>query len=177
MSIANLAAQIEERRTELGWTQRDLSIKSGVSLTTISAIEREARTTFQTTTLTSLDRALGWPLGHSGAVLRGDVPAENLILTSRADSAALQRLYELAALLDDEAMSELIVEAQRLRDGSPRTIHFDGEEHELDYIVRDDASIKVTLIEAKSGTRWMRTRVDTGSTDQRSTRVTYQELA
>jgi transcriptional regulator with XRE-family HTH domain len=38
---APFAASVRQLRRERGWTQKELSVKSGVSIATISAVERE----------------------------------------------------------------------------------------------------------------------------------------
>lgn len=182
MNIDDLASAIEARRTELGWTQRDLSQRSGVSLTTISAIERRTRDQFQTTTLTSLDRALGWPLGHSGAMLRGDEPASELIITSRTpNSATLQALYGVAATLDDADLRYLIAEAQRLASGTPEVFHCEGSLSTLQDVnmsprkTDTQESLSITVIENERE-RWMMTQHSTESADAHKVSITLQRV-
>ena len=158
MRIDDLATAIEARRDELGITQRQLSEMSGVSLTTISAIERRARDVFQTTTLTSLDRALGWPLGQAGSILRGDQPATSLILTSRVAPTSARLLCDLAAELNEEQVRALVAHAQQLKSGTPDTFHVDGVVRSLQVIRGDTETYSLGVLES-GGTRWTITHV------------------
>jgi transcriptional regulator with XRE-family HTH domain len=86
---AAVAAAINERLSGLGWRQRDLAERSGVSLATVREIQRHsAERRRSPRTLESLSSALGWPPGHLSAVLRGQAPAEP---TDRGRDNALSR--------------------------------------------------------------------------------------
>jgi transcriptional regulator with XRE-family HTH domain len=96
---AAVAVAINERLSGLGWRQRDLAERSGVSLATIREIQRrtvERRRSPRT--LESLSAALGWPPGHLAAVLRGEAPPES---ADRGRDNALSRLDRVERRLDD----------------------------------------------------------------------------
>jgi transcriptional regulator with XRE-family HTH domain len=126
MSIEHLGAAIEQRRDALGWTQRDLSDASGVSLTTISAIERGAREHFQSTTLTALDRALGWPTGQSLAILRDDSTAPTVAASHGPARHLVDALLNVVEHLSDEQAQRLVLHAQQLRAGGHQPMRFGG---------------------------------------------------
>jgi transcriptional regulator with XRE-family HTH domain len=126
-TVNTIGQALEARRTELGWTQRDLSHQSGVSLTTISAIERGARDNFQTVTLNALDRALGWPHGTLEAIQRGEQPPERgSVSTPTASYHATQMLASVVAHLGDSQVERLLIDALRMQNGGGETYRFEG---------------------------------------------------
>lgn len=154
MNIDDLAGAIEARRDELGWTQRDLSEQSGVSLTTISAIERRARDGFQTTTLNALDRALGWTIGTSHALLRGDeIPSPSADRPNT--STALQALYSIIDRLNDDQIRVLLAKAQSLAAHAPETFQIAGTMRNLSLMETEPNRIlSLGLIETTEGEHW-----------------------
>lgn len=96
---AAVAVAINERLSGLGWRQRDLAERSGVSLATVREIQRHSVERRRSPrTLASLSSALGWPPGHLSAVLRGQPAPE---LTGRGADNALSRLDRVERKLDD----------------------------------------------------------------------------
>ena len=96
---AAVAVAINERLSGLGWRQRDLAERSGVSLATVREIQRhtvERRRSPRT--LQSLSSALGWPPGHLTAVLLDQAPPEP---AGRSRDNALSRLDRVERRLDD----------------------------------------------------------------------------
>jgi hypothetical protein len=124
----------------------------------ISAIERRTRDQFQTTTLTSLDRALGWPLGHCGALLRGDRPATSPIITSRVSwTPEMQTLCSITEHLSDAQMRALIAKAQQMAGHEPETITFEGQIDRLQTSITDTDSLSVSMLSGSDG-RWLVTQ-------------------
>ncbi len=96
---AAVAVAINERLSGLGWRQRELAERSGVSLATVREIQRHSVERRRSPrTLESLSSALGWPPGHLLSVLRGQAAPE---LTSRGTDNALSRLDRVERKLDD----------------------------------------------------------------------------
>lgn len=96
---AAVALAINERLSGLGWRQRDLAERSGVSLATVREIQRHtAERRRSPRTLQSLSSALGWPPGHLTAVLHGQVPPD---LAGPGRDNALSRLDRVERRLDD----------------------------------------------------------------------------
>ena len=94
---AAVAAAINERMSGLGWRQRDLAERSGVSLATVREIQRHSIERRRSPrTLQSLSSALGWPAGHLAAVLDGRMQVEP---ASRDN--VLSRLDRVERQLDD----------------------------------------------------------------------------
>lgn len=71
---ARLAQAVKERREELGMTQQDLSNRSGVSVPTIRAVERERSGELSTRVIRALETALGWQHGSIAAIAIGEDP-------------------------------------------------------------------------------------------------------
>lgn len=95
---AAVAVAISERLSGLGWRQRDLAERSGVSLATVREIHRHSVERRRSPrTLASLSSALGWPPTHLTAVLSGEATPEP---TGRRDNA-LSRLDGVEQRLDD----------------------------------------------------------------------------
>lgn len=72
---AAVSKAINERVAELGWKQRELAERSGVSQAIVREIQHhtvERRRSART--LEALSLALGWHSGHLSAVLRGRKP-------------------------------------------------------------------------------------------------------
>ena len=96
---AAVAAAINERLSGLGWRQRDLAERSGVSLATVREIQRHSVERRRSPrTLASLSSALGWPPGHLTAVLSGEASPEP---SGRGRDNALSRLDGVERRLDD----------------------------------------------------------------------------
>lgn len=96
---AAVAVAINERLSGLGWRQRELAERSGVSLATVREIQRHSVERRRSPrTLESLSSALGWPPGHLSAVLSGEAPPE---LSGRGTDNALSRLDRVERKLDD----------------------------------------------------------------------------
>jgi transcriptional regulator with XRE-family HTH domain len=119
VGIEELSQAVRDRRIELALSQRELSATSGVSLTTISAIERGTRPRFGTSTLRSLDRALKWPLDHCEEVLTGKVRAITpMMVTDHEDVRHLIRtLVDIAQTLERADLLRLIVAAYGMAQG------------------------------------------------------------
>jgi transcriptional regulator with XRE-family HTH domain len=67
-----LGSAVRRRRAELGVSQQDVRHSSGLSVTTISKIERgESDAGVQPATLRRLDAALSWPPGTASSYLSG----------------------------------------------------------------------------------------------------------
>lgn len=96
---AAVAVAINERLSGLGWRQRELAERSGVSLATVREIQRHSVERRRSPrTLESLSSALGWPPGHLASVLSGQAPPE---LAGRGADNALSRLDRVERKLDD----------------------------------------------------------------------------
>ena len=96
---AAVAVAINERLSGLGWRQRDLAERSGVSLATVREIQRHSVERRRSPrTLQSLSSALGWPPGHLTAVLLGQAPPEP---AGRGRDNVLSRLDRVERRLDD----------------------------------------------------------------------------
>jgi transcriptional regulator with XRE-family HTH domain len=92
----NLAARrIAERRVALGFTQRDLARESGISVATLSAIERGARPKISLGTCKRLDVALGW---QAGSTLR---LVNEPSLTSDTLAESIWQVLQLAGFTPD----------------------------------------------------------------------------
>jgi transcriptional regulator with XRE-family HTH domain len=98
---AAVAVAINERLSGLGWLQRDLADRSGVSLATVREIQRHSTERRRSPrTLESLSSALGWPPGHLTAVLHGEAVSEP---ADRGRDNALSCLDRVERRLDDIA--------------------------------------------------------------------------
>lgn len=106
---AAVAKTINERVTELGWRQRELASRSGVSQAIVREIQhRTVERRRSPRTLESLSVALGWHPQHLDAVLHGRTPpaldpattGRGDVLSSRMD-ALEHRLAEITERLDD----------------------------------------------------------------------------
>jgi transcriptional regulator with XRE-family HTH domain len=96
---AAVAVSINERLSGLGWRQRDLAERSGVSLATVREIQRHSVERRRSPrTLESLSSALGWSPRHLAGVLRGQPLPES---TGRGRDNALSRLDGVERRLDD----------------------------------------------------------------------------
>jgi transcriptional regulator with XRE-family HTH domain len=96
---AAVAVAINERLSGLGWRQRELAERSGVSLATVREIQRHSVERRRSPrTLESLSSALGWPPGHLTSVLSGQASPE---LTDRGADNALSGLDRVERKLDD----------------------------------------------------------------------------
>jgi transcriptional regulator with XRE-family HTH domain len=96
---AAVAVAINERLSGLGWRQRDLAERSGVSLATVREIQRHSVERRRSPrTLESLSSALGWSPGHLTAVLHGQPAPES---AGRGRDNALSRLDGVERRLDD----------------------------------------------------------------------------
>ncbi|MPY78535.1 MAG: XRE family transcriptional regulator [Actinophytocola sp.] len=106
---AAVAQAINERVTELGWRQRELARRSGVSQAIVREIQHhtvERRRSPRT--LESLSVALGWHPQHLDAVLHGRTPPaldpattdRSGLLSARMD-ALEHRLAEITERLDE----------------------------------------------------------------------------
>lgn len=91
-----VAAAIAARLGEQGMTMTDLAVRSRVSMTTVRELVHVLDTRKrQPRTLEAISEALGWPGGHLGKVLRGqiasDLPVAATSIAERLD-AVEQRL-------------------------------------------------------------------------------------
>lgn len=93
---AALAAAINARMDEHGFTQRDLAERSGVSLATLQRIRTAQPQRRSATTLAALSRALGWPDSYLRAVLYGEQAdgADPAVAELRAGLAELTQRVE-----------------------------------------------------------------------------------
>lgn len=91
---------INERLMELGWTQKELERRSGVSDTTLRNLQHARADNYRPAVLAAVSRALGWPPEAIDRISRGEPtpdPVERLSereINDRVDSA----MKELAAL-------------------------------------------------------------------------------
>jgi transcriptional regulator with XRE-family HTH domain len=155
MSTRDLSVALEARRIEKGWTQRDLSISSGVSLATISAIERSSRDRFQTTTLQSLDRALGWPLGTAQALQADtDLPDSAVPVVQVVSDHTVRTLLDVVTTLSDDAVRQLIVTAQRLSSHEPEVARIEGVVVDSHRIESRQQTADLITIDTADG-RWL----------------------
>ncbi len=66
---------INDRLDDLGWNQQELVRRSGVSATTVRWLQQGEVHTYRSATLSRVSKALGWPGGALGKLLKGgDVP-------------------------------------------------------------------------------------------------------
>lgn len=67
---------VNDRLSELGWTQADLVRESRISDATIRRLQNASRAEggFRRDVLAAVSRALGWPPGTLTAISRGDPP-------------------------------------------------------------------------------------------------------
>lgn len=65
----SLGRAVVQRRTELGLSQEEVADSGGPSVASLRTIEHESAEAYRPKTLTSLDRALGWPVGTSAGLL------------------------------------------------------------------------------------------------------------
>ncbi|MBN9754477.1 XRE family transcriptional regulator [Pseudonocardia sp. Ae707_Ps2] len=71
-----VASAMNTRMAELDVTQVDLSRRSGVSVSTLRALQSGQSRRRSPRTLSAVSEALGWPSGHLTAVAEGRPPQE-----------------------------------------------------------------------------------------------------
>ena len=69
-----LAAAMKARRGQLGYSIAQLSAVSGLSTSTLDNIEHNRKSSYDTTTISALERALRWQPGSVQRVLNGMDP-------------------------------------------------------------------------------------------------------
>lgn len=69
---ATLAAAVRARRTQLGWSQRELAERSDVSEPSINVIENARQESYRGITLSRIGAALGWDHGELGKLMAED---------------------------------------------------------------------------------------------------------
>lgn len=75
---ARVAAAVQDARTRRGWSQQSLASHSGVSLATVSLLERAGRDNYQAAKVGAIWRALGLPSDELHRLLNGAAaPAED----------------------------------------------------------------------------------------------------
>ena len=99
---ARLAREVRRRRSEMGLSQAALVRRGGISLATLSAIERGKPRTFVVTTLAALDRALGWEVGRSQQILDDELAEAQRAESGSEDIGieAMSMLAEYRAVLE-----------------------------------------------------------------------------
>lgn len=114
-----LAGAVRARRDELGFTQAELAVESGVSEPTIRVIETARRGSYQRATLRAIAQALGWTPDSLDRILRGEEPVEAGKPDERPDFAQLEiDVKELKRQL--AAMSEELDEWREERERTSR---------------------------------------------------------
>lgn len=107
---AAVATAINERMKELGWSQKELAERSGVSVATVRQIQNNTNNKKRTRpTLQSLSTALGWHPEHIEAVLHRRQPPS--LEESETDQAAMAQWMEtISGQLNaiQAALSELL---------------------------------------------------------------------
>lgn len=97
-----VAQAVIQRRGELGMTQDELAIASGVSASTVRYIEGATRAGYRWLTLAKLASALEWPAARFTELLAGAGP-EDFSEPTLADDLTAQRLNDIEDRLDDLA--------------------------------------------------------------------------
>lgn len=106
-----LAAQVRAERTRRGYRRiGEFAEASGLSTTTLDAIEHARKTSYDPGTLATLEHALGWQPGSVERVLRGSEPEIEADPDLRAVLEAWPRLGSQARRL----LRILAVEASRV---------------------------------------------------------------
>lgn len=98
---ARLAAAVQDRRHELGLTQKDLEARGGPSAATVRNIEQAARAVYRPVTFRTLEQALEWPRGHCRQILAGQDEVDEVVqqvdaLTTAAGLLLRVEKYESA---------------------------------------------------------------------------------
>lgn len=126
--MRRLADRVEQRRGELGLTQRDVQAVGGPSPATMSLIEGAQRESIQVGVAGKLERALQWAAGSVRAILAGGEPtplegaAAREPATLGGLTAATGSVLPLAAKLIEGAREKAglsVEEAAKLADLSP----------------------------------------------------------
>lgn len=106
-----LGRAVRARRTDLHLLQGDLVQRSGLSLSTISGIERGLATSLRANSLLALDRALDWPEGTAAMHYSGLTTVRHAIRelggSPPRGSKYRELLIALAQMTDEDI--ELIV--------------------------------------------------------------------
>lgn len=107
---------VRRRRTiELGIGQQDVAARGGVSLSTVSLVERAAQTSYQRRKLAGVSRGLGWPVDAIERILRGELAVED-------DGRVRDVLTSPEASSEDETVVRLRGKVDRLSEEDARTI-------------------------------------------------------
>jgi transcriptional regulator with XRE-family HTH domain len=100
-----LGERVKTSRAILGYGITQLSTVSGLSTSTLDSIENARKTSYDPTTLTALERALGWRTGSVDRILRGlePLPVEDqdlaaIITAWPALSAGARRMLRILAV-------------------------------------------------------------------------------
>lgn len=100
-----LGERVKTSRAILGYSITQLSTVSGLSTSTLDSIENGRKTSYDPTTLTALERALGWRPGSVDRILRGlePLPVEDqdlaaIITAWPALSAGARRMLRILAV-------------------------------------------------------------------------------
>lgn len=116
MNPQALGHAVRARRAELHLLQSDLATRSGLSLSTISAIERGLADNLRPSSLTMLDRALMWEEGTAAYFYSGMTTVRETIksLGGKAPKPSVYRELLLAlAQLTDEDIEAIVDEVRR----------------------------------------------------------------
>lgn len=96
-----VAGAINERMLRLRLTQRELSARSGVSLSTLRELQHgQAGRRRSNRTLASVAEALGWPADHLHRILRGEPMAAAEVVGQGEESPVLAELRAIRERLD-----------------------------------------------------------------------------
>jgi transcriptional regulator with XRE-family HTH domain len=114
---------VESLRNERGWTQTDLSMRSGVSLATIRNTEHAIGSRSRRT-LEDMSRALGRPRDYLSEILEGPHPAGNAEAIEPGPQAFLD-------LLDDMLVTRLRELVVTHLNQVERQLHGLREDHQI----------------------------------------------
>jgi DNA-binding LacI/PurR family transcriptional regulator len=91
-----LARTIDESRLELGLSKHDLARIARVARPTVSRLINHAEIPARASTLSRIEKALGWEAGACAAVLDGQAQPGPSPVVSRSSQVVAQRLTEIA---------------------------------------------------------------------------------
>ena len=91
-----LARTIDEARLELGLSKHDLARIARVARPTVSRLINHAEIPARASTLSRIEKALGWDVGACAALLNGQTQPGPSPVVSRSSQVVAQRLTEIA---------------------------------------------------------------------------------
>ena len=120
-----LGRAVHERRNELSMTQGDVAQRSGLSVSSISGIERGAHQNIRVTSLVALDRALRWEEGTAALHYSGLVSVRQAVRSFGHSpvpkgSEYVELLKALARLTDGDIDEICTIILTRQRDAARR---------------------------------------------------------